>query len=132
MMFDIGVTIRLPEGAAPRAVVADDDCRLRAEWVSLLEARGYEVVEAADGYEALAQIGRLNAALAILRLRMDAYDGERAAMVAHILYPRTRIILTSGVTELSAEASSIGSDAFPVLHRPINPTLLDRCLSREH
>src|SRR5689334_14049022 len=103
MMFDIDMTTHLPEGTAPRAVVADDDDRLRAEWVRLLEARGYEVAEATDGYEALAQIGRIDAALAILRLRMDVYDGERAAMVAHILYPRTRILLTSGMTERSAE-----------------------------
>src|SRR3954451_21113683 len=131
-MFDIGTMIHLPTGILRRAVVADDDSRFRMELAGMLKARGYEVAEAADGYEALTQIGRLHAALAVMRLRMDVYDGERAAMVAHILYPRMRIILTSGLTEQSAESCSITCDAFPLLHRPIDPALLDRCLCVEH
>ena len=131
-MFDIEMAIQLPTGFLPRAVVADDDSRFRLELTWMLKARGYEVTEAADGYEALTQIGRLQAALAVMRLRMDVYDGERAAMVAHILYPRMRIILTSGLTEQSAEACSVTCDAFPLLHRPIDPALLDRCLCLEH
>ena len=129
-MFDIDVAIRLPNGFLPRG-----GCRRRQpvpELARMLKARGYEVTEAADGYEALAQIGRLHADLAVMRLRMDVYDGERAAMVARILYPHTRIILTSGLTEQSAEAGSVTCEAFPLLHRPIDPALLDRCLCVEH
>ena len=125
-MFSIEARIRTPQPGGRRAVVADDDREQRATLARHLEARGFTVAEADDGYEALTIIGAEAPSVALLRRRMASYDGDRAAALARLLYPQTRIILTTSHPDLIA-----GDTPFPILLRPVDVTQLDRCLDAD-
>ncbi|MBP2294031.1 response regulator [Azospirillum rugosum] len=128
-MFSIEADIRAPAPGGRRAVVADDDPDQRAALARHLAGRGYTVSEAADGFAALSLIGAESPCLALLR-RPAAEDdgdrgGDRAAALACLLYPRTRIILTA-----NAPDPAVGDSPFLVLPRPVDLDLLDRCLDQ--
>ncbi|HYG91720.1 MAG TPA: response regulator [Azospirillum sp.] len=122
-MFSIEAKIRSPGLGGRLAVVADDDLEQRAALVQHLSGRGYTVAEANDGYEALSIIGSQAPLLALLRRRLVADDADRAAALARMLYPQTRIIITANHPELVP-----GEAPFTVLTRPVDLHLLDRCL----
>ncbi|NYZ12937.1 response regulator [Azospirillum sp. RWY-5-1] len=123
-MFDIEAQVRVPDGGPRRAVVADGDHGQRARIAGHLAACGFLVSEATDGYEALSMIGS-EAPLVALIPRGDADDdGVRAAALANMLYPHTRIILT-----VSAPDGVDDDGPFLVLKRPVDLSMLDRCLS---
>lgn len=123
-MFSIEADIRAPAPGGRRAVVADDDPDQRAALARHLEGRGYTVSEAADGFAALSLIGAESPCLALLRRPPAEDDGDRAAALACLLYPRTRIILTANAPDPAA-----GDSPFLVLPRPVDLELLDRCLA---
>lgn len=122
-MFSIDARIRAPGTGGRLAVVADDDLEQRAALVRHLADRGYTVAEANDGYEALSIIGREAPLLALLRRRLVEDDADRAAALARMLYPQTRVIITANHPELVPDEAP-----FTVLTRPVDLRLLDRCL----
>ena len=122
-MFSIEARIGMASPAR-LAVVADTDAEQRAAVTRQLEDLGFTVAQAADGYEALSIIGERGPGLALLRRHADSDDGDRAAALARMLYPRTRIIMTTG----AADAALPGDDAFTVLNLPADARGLDRCL----
>lgn len=127
-MFDIETRIRMPSRRQRWAVVADDRCATRAELATFLKERGFCVLEAADGFDALAKIGSCGPAVALLRRRMPAYDGERAAALCRALYPSTRIILTRA----SADPALAGEDmAIPTVHWPAEQAWLAHWLEEQ-
>lgn len=121
-MFSIEAQIR---AASPvrLAVVADNDAEQRAAVTRQLENLGFTVAQASDSYEALTIIGEREPGVALLRRHTASDDGDRAAALARMLYPRTRIIMTSSL----ADARS-GDDSFTVLTLPADARGLDRCL----
>lgn len=126
-MFEIEATIRVPEGGGRRAVVADDDPGRRAVLCDHLSRRGYAVFQALDGYEALSLIGAEAPALAVMQCHPVDGAADRAAALACLLYPRTRIILTAEEA-VDCGSGPDGESPFTVLARPLDLALLDRCL----
>ncbi len=60
-----------------KILIVDDDPYIVEFLVAVLEAEGYSVVTAADGLEALAQMGRCAPSLVILDLCMPRMSGEQ-------------------------------------------------------
>src|SRR5437667_10670951 len=60
-----------------RILIADDESRIRLALRTCLEADGHEVLEAADGLEALDVIVRAAPEVMILDLAMPTLDGVR-------------------------------------------------------
>lgn len=58
-----------------RILIAEDDPASRELLRELLEARGYEVVEASDGREALKKIRQVKPDLVLLDVQMPLLDG---------------------------------------------------------
>lgn len=122
-MFDIEAQVRLPDGGPRRAVIADDDLDHRRRLARHLAVRGFIVSEATDGYEALSMIGSEAPQVALIPRGDADDDGGRAAALANMLYPQTRIILTV------ATSDGLDPDSpFLILRRPVDLALLDRCL----
>ncbi|WP_448203666.1 response regulator [Azospirillum sp. sgz302134] len=121
-MFSIKADIALPRSGGRRAVIADDDPAQRATLARHLAERGFAVSEAADGFTALSIIGEEAPAIALLH-RPDEEDGDRAAALASLLYPHTRIIMTVSQPDVMPENSP-----FTLLTRPVDLRALDRCL----
>jgi len=61
--------------ATPTVLVADDDRTIRRNLVRLLQAEGYDTLEAVDGDEALAQVRSKGPDAVLLDLKMPGRDG---------------------------------------------------------
>lgn len=124
-MFSIDADIHAPDTGGRRALVADDDPAQRDALTRHLTQRGYRVSQARDGMDALTIIGTEAPQIALLQRAPNDDSGERAAALAAMLYPHTRIIVTANADD---DHDAPGDGPFPVLRRPVNLDQLDRCL----
>jgi len=109
---------------APRILVADDEAGVRAFLRKVLEDGGYEVIEAADGKQALRQASAGRADLVITDLVMPEVEGIEAIQALRRDVPGVRIIAISGAFggQFLETARMLGADA--VLIKPVNGDLL--------
>lgn len=120
-MFSIDADIQTAGYGGRRAVVSEEDADLRAALTLHLAERGFHVSQAQGSLDALSIIGTEAPSVALLHSERNDRDGERAAALAAMLYPQTRIIFTASV-------GMPDDGPFPVLQRPVNMDQLDRCL----
>jgi len=103
---------------APRALVADDENTVRSVACRILTSRGYDVVGARDGREALEMFtptpGEWD--LVLLDLSMPRMDGAEVCKRIRAIRPDVRIVLMSGYPENEAmnRFEGGGFDAFLV------------------
>ncbi|HJV21197.1 MAG TPA: GAF domain-containing protein [Holophagaceae bacterium] len=91
--------------AAPgRVLVVDDEEIVRSVARQALEARGYEVIEAADGLDAVREVEARGPeiSLVLLDMTMPRLGGEGAFRRIRELRPEMPVILSSGYTEQDA------------------------------
>ena len=94
-------------------LVADDEAPMRKYISSNLKVRGYDVIEAADGDEALSLLRgypQIDAIFSDVRMP-GVVDGIALAQIVNRYYPRAKIFLTSGVIE-TLPASGIAAAFF--------------------
>lgn len=93
-------SITTPPERSP-IVVVDDDAAVRAATRRMLEEFGYEVVEAADGVDAIGAVrercGRV--ALVLTDVVMWRMGGAELSACLSSLYPGTRLLFMSGYRE---------------------------------
>lgn len=81
-------------------LVVDDESLLRALAIEVFEERGFEVLEAANGEEALAVLEtRADVSILFSDVNMPGLSGLDLAAQVHQARPHVRIVLTSGKTE---------------------------------
>lgn len=111
----------VPTGSRwPRALVAEDNQALR-ELVALgLEPLFEEVIEVADGDEALLRLAALNGEvdLAIFDLRMPKRDGMEVLVEALRRWPHLRAIVASGAASEGVAQAARASGARAVINKP--------------
>ncbi|HEY0995650.1 MAG TPA: response regulator [Gemmatimonadaceae bacterium] len=106
----------------PRALLAEDEEAVRRVMARMLERLGYDVIEAADGAAALAQLVETARpwALLVSDVLMPHLDGLALANRARRRFPALPIVLLSGY---GAEALT-GSDDLPrgvrLLRKPVS------------
>jgi CheY-like chemotaxis protein len=110
-------------------LVVDDEPIVRATAARILQSAGLEVVEAADGDEALRifaeQASTLTAVL--LDLRMPGRSGEEVLSLMQQDDPSVPVILTSGYdSEVALSDGAYGAAAF--IQKPYRPEELLRTL----
>ena len=115
-----------------RLLVADDNRELTALLKLSLEAAGYEVRVARNGWEALAEQRRAPSEVLIIDLVMPERDGFETIESFRREFPGTRIVAISGEGRLRASlhlaaAELIGVDA--TLQKPFDVDALLRTLS---
>jgi DNA-binding response OmpR family regulator len=107
----------------PRVLIADDDAELRHLLRLVLCRAGFEVIEAADGTEALARAYDSNPTLLLLDVMMPGVDGFdvcrhlRSDQRTH----RLPIVFVSAVDNIEQrnELLKLGADA--CIRKPIGP-----------
>jgi CheY-like chemotaxis protein len=110
----------------PRILVADDNADGREMLRDLLEAWGFQVLEARDGREALASAGRDNPDAILLDLQMPRLDGF--AVVRQLREDRrfsatpTVAVTASAQNEARDKALRAGFDAY--VTKPVDFRLL--------
>ncbi|MEI2719797.1 MAG: response regulator [Gemmatimonadales bacterium] len=98
-------------GAKPTILVVEDEEAIRRVMRRVLEASGYDVIEAEDGESALAAITRHGGALALMITDMmlpGMTGGELVAQLRQI-QPTVPVVLTSGYSaDFALERAGIG------------------------
>ena len=113
-------------GVVSRVLVVDDEPAVRAVARTALVDEGYEVIEAADGRQALERLAAADdpVDVVLLDLTMPALSGTEALREIKLLFPDTQVILSSGYAEPEALARAGGGQAVAFLPKPYTPIML--------
>ena len=117
--------------AVRRILIADDALSSRELLRAILERQGYEVIEAADGEQALQGALQFSPHLVILDLQMPRLDGYSTAVALRRMpaFEKIPIVaLAAALPEVSPDEMS-QSGFTRCLVKPISPTRLRDCVS---
>lgn len=107
----------------PRILIADDDEGLRHLLHLVLRHEGFEVIEAADGVEALARAYDSNPTLVLLDVMMPGLDGYdvcrqlRSDERTH----RLPIVFVSAIDDITQRNATLKLGADDCIKKPIGP-----------
>lgn len=103
-------------GKNAKVMVIDDSQTIRRTAETLLVKEGYEVITAADGFEALAKIADQNPDLIFIDIMMPRLDGYQACALikSNSRYCKTPVIMLSSKDGLfdRARGRIVGSDEY--------------------
>jgi DNA-binding response OmpR family regulator len=121
-----------PRHRAARILIADDEARIRLTVRACLEAEGYEVLEAADGLEAMDVIIHAAPDVMILDLAMPTMDGVRTVQQLQGVHGqlKPRIIILTAFGSAPAMLKTLGMGASLFLEKPVTPATLRDAVRR--
>jgi len=101
---------------AARILVADDELNLRRVLVALLRRDGHDVVQAANGPEAIDRLGDVD--VVITDLRMPGADGMEVLRTATKNFPQTPVIMITAYGSVGQAVEAIKAGAFDYIEKP--------------
>jgi CheY-like chemotaxis protein len=122
----VSETPRTSDTINARILVVDDDEHVRAVVTRLLRSEGYEIIEAANGKEALECVEQAGGGidLVITDLVMPVMGGREFVEEMHRRYPDIEAIWISGHPRENEFIDSTSALNMPFLQKPIAPNLL--------
>ena len=106
---------------APRIIIADDMCEVRALYRKMLDQEGYNIVgEAEDGDEVEYLAKKMCPDLVIMDYNMERMNGIEAIKKLKQLDPNIRIIMITGAPSPSLVAECIEAGASNFLSKPFD------------
>jgi DNA-binding NtrC family response regulator len=108
-----------------RVLVVDDEPSIRHLLQHALAGRDYEVLVASSAFEALAQLERVPADLAIIDLMLPEVNGLNLAEAIRMLDPGTPVVLITAYGSTAFESMAAHPAISHYLHKPF---ALDRLL----
>jgi diguanylate cyclase (GGDEF)-like protein/PAS domain S-box-containing protein len=102
----------------PRLLLVDDEPRLLASLYELLQGRGYQLVTAATGGEALAHLSRLRFDLVLLDLRLPDIGGHEIMDFINEKGIDADVIVMSGEVGIDAAIGALKRGAYDYLRKP--------------
>ena len=104
----------------PKIMVVDDDQGMRITLEGIIEEEGYDVVGAADGYQAIELARETPFALIFMDIKMPGMNGVDTYREIKKIRPETIVVMMTGfsVEELVKEALSEG--AYAVIYKPFD------------
>ncbi len=115
-----------------RALVVDDSPVLRSLIRDVLVAKGYEVVEATDGVDAIAKIEAVGPDLLVTDLSMPYMNGIQlvAAVRTHPRFERLPILVVTAEADEAVPEVSFTSGANGFLEKPFTLAALEAAVDR--
>jgi DNA-binding NtrC family response regulator len=115
-----------------RILIADDDRHVRLVLRGCLEAEGYQVREAGDGFEALDAIIQWAPDVMILDLAMPNLDGMRTlGEIEHVdPHLKPRVIMLTAWASVPAAIKALGLGVSAFLEKPLDPEMLRQAVAR--
>ena len=102
----------------PRLLLVDDEPRLLASLYELLQGRGYRLVTAPSGTEALAQLSRQRFDLVLLDLRLPDIGGHEIMDFINDKGIDADVIVMSGEVGIDAAIGALKRGAYSYLRKP--------------
>lgn len=117
-----GITI--PDETRRTILVAEDDQAVRSVTRNVLEAHGYQVIEAVNGKEAIEMFQQHDIDLVILDALMPEYNG--AETLAHIreLKPDVKALFVSGYAQEVIGDKMLLPEGVEFINKPVHPARL--------
>jgi len=108
--------------AAPVVLMAEDEAILRQMARRILEGRGYRVLEAADGAEAVKILaGGAKVDLLMADLEMPVLAGEEMVRQCRVTNPDLKVLYVSGVVDRLFDDRPILWEGEAFLNKPFTP-----------
>lgn len=101
-----------------KVLVVDDAAFMRMRLVKLLKDRGYEVVEAGNGKEAVDRYGAERPAVVLMDITMPEMDGIEALKRIRAADPNARVIMCSAMGQQAMVIDAIQAGAKDFVVKP--------------
>jgi two-component system response regulator ResD len=115
-----------------RALVCDDDNPIRNMVRDMLEAQGFEVIEAKDGQQALSVFMKENIDLVIIDFLMPKVDGLQVIRNIRLSGERARVpvVLMSAISrsQILGDNPELGPDYY--INKPFKPKKMAKIIER--
>jgi CheY-like chemotaxis protein len=108
-----------------KVLVVDDDPVVGRSFHRVLSNKGYAVVTAADGAEALAKIAAEDYDVVYTDIRMPGMDGIEVAENIKGRRPWLPIVIVSGYATAENEARAKAAGVSAVLRKPLSPEMIE-------
>ena len=111
---------------APRKVlVVDDDPVVRKSFDRVLSGKGYAVITAENGEEALQKLNSEQYDVVYTDIRMPGMSGLEVAEKIKARQPWTPVVIITGYGNDAAEARAKAAGVANFLHKPLSPELIE-------
>lgn len=109
-------------------LVVDDEPEIRYELSRFLKQRGYEVITASNGKEALAEYKKNKPDIIISDYRMPQMNGFELMLKIKSMNKDVKVILMSAIVDLDPFVMVKNSSAYDFIQKPIDLTELLKLL----
>lgn len=113
--------------ALTRVLVVDDDPVVCKSFDRVLSGKGYAVVTAGNGEEALRKIAAEAYDAVFTDIKMPGMDGIAVAEQIRAQRPWLPVVIVSGYATVENEARAKAAGVRAVLHKPLSPEMIEQC-----
>ena len=117
-----------PRPTRARVLVVDDELEMRKMMSEHLRENGYEVIEAADGEEALERMPEYRPNIVLLDLMMAGISGMETLRRVKAMAPETCVIIVTAVEDIESAQTALGWGASDYVTKPFTFQYLDSVL----
>jgi DNA-binding NtrC family response regulator len=103
---------------SPRILVVEDDAAMRDLLADELREAGFEIVTAADGNEALAQLDAVDVNAVVTDLQMPGLSGDRLLDAVRAHKPQLPVVIITAYGTIDTAVRTIKAGAFHFLPKP--------------
>jgi CheY-like chemotaxis protein len=112
-----------------KVLVVDDEPEVRCLLQDFLAGRGYEVIVAADGREALSALGSARPDVVLLDVVMPGMDGVETLRRITMADPAPQVIMLSAKADLGVTSRLLALGAVDHVTKPFDLDYLDQAVS---
>lgn len=116
--------------ALRKVLVVDDDPVIGKSFDRVLSGKGYVVVTAEDGYDALAKLQAENYDVVFTDLRMPGISGLEVAERVRARQPWTPVVIVTGYGSAKSEERAMAAGVSEFLHKPLSPEVIEQTTAR--
>jgi len=110
--------------ALRKVLVVDDDPVVRKSFDRVLSGKGYAVITAEDGEEALRKLSEEKYDVVYTDIRMPGMNGLEVAEQVNARRPWTPVVIITGYGTEAAEARAEAAGVSNFLHKPLTPEMI--------
>ena len=111
--------------ALPKVLVVDDDLAVCKSFDRILTNKGYAVITARSGEEALAKLNEEKYDIVYTDIRMPGMSGLEVAEKVKARRPWTPVVIITGYGTDIAEARAKAAGVSGFLHKPLSPEMIE-------